>query len=150
MAGTMGVTLQADLLKLVLNGVAVANIADNAASSPLTNLYVSLHTADPTNNGNQTSSEISYTGYSRVAVVRSSVTPAWTISGTSPASASPAAAIVFGAMTGGAGGTATYAAIGTAASSTGEILWRGAISPAISVTSGIIPALGINTTITMD
>jgi hypothetical protein len=36
-----------DLLKLIFNATAIANLADNAASSPLTNLYVSLHTADP-------------------------------------------------------------------------------------------------------
>jgi len=35
-------------LKLLFQAVAIANIADNAASSPLTALYISLHTADPT------------------------------------------------------------------------------------------------------
>jgi hypothetical protein len=150
MAGTMGVTLQADLLKLVLNGVAKANMADNAASSPLANLYVSLHTSDPTNAGNQTSSEISYTGYARVAVARNPSSPAWTVSGTSPAVAVPTSPIVFGTMTGGTGGTATYAVIGTASSGTGELLWKGAISPSISVVNGVAPPLGITTSVTMD
>ena len=36
-----------NLLKLIFNAVAWANMADNAAASPLTNLYLSLHTADP-------------------------------------------------------------------------------------------------------
>ena len=40
-------TFESDLLKLVFQGAAIANIADNAASSPLTSLYVALHTADP-------------------------------------------------------------------------------------------------------
>jgi hypothetical protein len=51
-----GATFDNDLLKLIFNATGIANIADNAASSPLTNLYVSLHTADPTSSGNQTSS----------------------------------------------------------------------------------------------
>ena len=39
-------TFDNDLLKLIFNATAIANIADNAGSSPLTNLYLSLHTAD--------------------------------------------------------------------------------------------------------
>ena len=40
-------TFDNDWLKLIFNATAIANIADNAATSPLTNLYVALHTADP-------------------------------------------------------------------------------------------------------
>ena len=42
-----------NILKLYLNATAIANIADNAASSPNTNLYVALHTADPGAGGTQ-------------------------------------------------------------------------------------------------
>lgn len=42
-----GNTFELDFLKLVFNATAIANIADNAASSPLTSLYLALHTADP-------------------------------------------------------------------------------------------------------
>jgi hypothetical protein len=150
MAGTIGNVLQSDILNLILNGIAIANLADNASSSPVTNLYVSLHTANPTNAGNQTSNEISYTGYSRVAVARNPSSPAWTVTGTSPASASPNAAITFGAMTAGTGGTATHAVIGTASSGTGKILFSGAISPTISVVNGTTPVLTTATAITMD
>jgi hypothetical protein len=66
-----GTQFSNDFLKLVLNGTAIANIADNAGSSPLTNLYLALHTADPGVGGSQTTSEASYTGYARVAVPRS-------------------------------------------------------------------------------
>ncbi len=41
-------------------------IADNAATSPITNLYVSLHTGDPGEAGDQTTSEAAYTSYARV------------------------------------------------------------------------------------
>ena len=37
-----------------------------------TNLYLSLHSADPTPGGNQTSSEVVYTGYSRATQARTS------------------------------------------------------------------------------
>jgi hypothetical protein len=150
MAGTMGNALQHDILELILNAVAIANLSDDAASSPATNLYVSLHTASPTNAGDQTSNEISYTGYSRVAVSRNSGSPAWTISGSSPASASPNAAITFGNSTGGTGGTVTHAAIGTGASGTGKLLWYGAVSPTITVATGLTPILTVDSVITQD
>ena len=60
-----------DLLKLLFQAVLLANIADNAATSPLTLLYISLHTADPGAAGAQNTSEAAYTGYARVAVARS-------------------------------------------------------------------------------
>lgn len=66
-----GDTFENDIAKLILNGTAIANIADNAASSPLTNLYLALHTSDPTGAGNQTSNEANYNGYARQAVSRS-------------------------------------------------------------------------------
>jgi hypothetical protein len=44
---------ETDLLGLIFNGTAITTIADNAASTPLTNLYLALHTADPGEAGNQ-------------------------------------------------------------------------------------------------
>ena len=150
MAGTMGNALQHDILELILNGVAIANLADNTLTSPATNLYVSLHTSDPTNGGSQTSGEISYTGYARKAVVRSSGYPAWTITGTSPAIAVPNADIVFTVSSGGTGGTATHAAIGTTLSSAGVLLWSGVLSVPITVVNGVTPSLTTASTISQD
>ena len=59
---------ETDLLGLLFNGTAIANIADNAASAPLTDLFVALHTADPGEAGNQGTNEANYTGYNRVTV----------------------------------------------------------------------------------
>lgn len=140
-----GNTFENDILKLIFNATAIANIADNAATSPLTNLYVSLHTGDPGEAGDQTTNEISYTGYARVAVARSG--SGWTVTGNS---VSPAADITFGAMTAGAGGTVTYVGIGTASSSTGKLLYSGALSPTLAVTNGVTPALGTGSTIVED
>jgi len=136
-------TTSNNLLKLVFNATAWANIADNAASSPNTNLYAALHTADPGAGGTQSTNEVSYTSYARVAVART--TGGWTAS--SSASTSPVAAISFPAGTGGSG-TATYASIGMLSSGAGIILYSGPISPNIVLGSGITPQLGTGSTIT--
>jgi hypothetical protein len=139
-----GNTFENDWMKLIFNATAIANIADNAATSPLTSLYVSLHTADPGEAGTQTTSECTYTSYARVAVARTS--GGWTVTNNS---VSPAADISFPAATGGSE-TATYWAVGTASSSTGKLLYSGAISPTIVISSGVTPKLTTASTITED
>lgn len=138
-------TFETDLLSLIFNGTPIANLADNAASSPLTNLYLALHTADPGEAGTQSTSEVSYTGYARVAVARTA--GGWTVSGNS---VSPVAAIEFGEMTAGTSGTATYATIGTASSGTGKVLYRGALTPSIAYAVGVVPRLRTTSTISED
>lgn len=130
---SFGNTFENDLMKLIFNATAIANIADNAASSPLTSLYVSLHTADPGEAGDQTTSEATYTSYARVAVARSGV--GWTVSSNTVTNA---ALIQFPQATGGTN-TITYFAIGTDSSGAGKILARGALSSSLSVSSGIQP-----------
>jgi hypothetical protein len=137
-----GSTFDSDLLKLIFQAVAIANLADNAASSPFTNLYVGLHTADPGAAGNQTTSETSYTSYARVAVVRTS--SGWAVSSNV---ASPVANIDFPQCTGGSA-TITNMTIGTASSGVGKILYTGTVTPNISVSSGVTPRLTTSTTIT--
>ena len=138
-------TFENDLLKLIFNGTAIANLADNAASSPLGNLYLALHTSDPGEAGDQSTNEVSYTGYARVAVARSGA--GWVVSGNS---VSPAAAIEFGEMTAGTPGTATHASIGTASSGAGKILYSGALTPTIAFNVGVVPRLRTTSTITED
>jgi hypothetical protein len=132
------------LLKLIFNATAISNLADNAASSPLTNLYVSLHTADPGEAGDQTTSETSYTSYARVAVARTS--GGWTVTNNS---VSPVANIDFPAATGGSG-TVTYFGVGSASSGSGVLYYSGTVTPNISVTSGVTPRLTTASTITED
>jgi hypothetical protein len=139
-----GNTFENDWLLLVFNATGIANIADNASSSPLSNLYVSLHTGDPGEAGDQTTNECAYTSYARVAVARSG--SGWTVSGNS---VSPAAEISFPAATGGSE-TATHFAVGTAASSTGKVLYKGTVTPNISISSGVTPKLTTATAITED
>lgn len=139
-----GNTFENDWLKLIFNATAIGNIADNAATAPLTNLYVALHTGDPGEAGAQTTNECAYTSYARVAVARTS--GGWTVSGNS---VSPVAAITFPAATGGSE-TATYFSVGTDASGAGKILYSGTISPSISISSGVTPQLTTSTAITED
>lgn len=137
-------TFENDLLKLIFNATAIANLADNAASSPLTNLYVSLHTADPGEAGNQTTSETTYTSYARVAVART--TGGWTVTANS---VSPVANIDFPTCTGGTA-TITHFGVGTASSGTGVLYYSGTVTPNISVSSGVTPRLTTASTITED
>lgn len=133
-----------DLMKLIFQATAIANIADNAASSPLTALSVGLHTADPGEAGSETTSEAAYGSYARASVARTS--GGWTVTNNS---VSPVANIDFPAATSGSE-TETYFHVGTAASSTGKILYSGTISPTIAVSSGVTPRLTTATAITED
>ena len=142
MAGGKANTFDNDLLKLIFNASAISNIADNAATSPLTVLYVALHTADPGTGGSQTTSEAAYSGYARVSVARTS--GGWTVSGSS---VSPAANIVFGAWVSGSE-TETYWSVGTASSGAGKILYRGPITPSIVMGAGVTPTLTTASAIT--
>lgn len=137
-----GNTFDADILKLIFQAVAIANMADNAAASPLTQLFVSLHTADPGAGGSQTTSEAAYTGYTRIGVART--TGGWAITGQT---ISPVANVTFPAATAGSE-TETFFAIGTASSGAGKILYSGAISPTIVVAAGVTPVLTTASTVT--
>ncbi len=141
-------TSENNWLKLLFNNTTWANVGDATGivgSGTAGSLFVSLHTADPGEAGDQTTSEISYTGYARVAVARTS--GGWTITNNS---VSPAATISFGLMTAGTGGTVTHFGVGRATSGAGELLYSGTVSPNISVSAGVTPQLTTATAITED
>lgn len=96
--------------------------------------YVGLHTADPGEAGTQSTSEISYTGYARVSVARTS--GGWTVSGNT---VSNTAAVNFPACTAGSG-TATHFSIGSNASGAGNLLLSGALTGSLAISAGITPA----------
>lgn len=121
-------------LALVFNATAWADIAENDSSSPATNLYLSLHTADPGVGNNQTTNETAYTNYVRIAVART--TGGWDV----PASGATAnAALAQFAQCGVTGATITHVAIGTASSGTGTVLYAGALTSSLAVANGIQP-----------
>lgn len=137
-------TFENDLLKLIFNATPISNLADDAASSPLTELYVALHTADPGESGDQTTNEATYTSYDRVAVDRDS--GGWAITNNQ---VKPVSNISFPQATGGSE-TITHFSIGTDSSGAGKILYKGTVTPNISVSSGITPVLTTDSVITED
>lgn len=129
-------SFETSLLNLILANANIANIGDATGlrgSTTAGSLYISLHTADPGEAGNQTTSEATYTSYARVAVSRNG--SAWTVSGSN---GSNAATVSFPQATGGSN-TITHFGIGTAASGTGVLLLSGALSASLAVSTGIAP-----------
>lgn len=91
-----------------------------------TTLYISLHTGTIGAAGDQTTNEVSYTGYSRVAVSRNS---SGTFSAASSGASENSAAITFGNATAGSFPiTVTHVAIGENSSGAGTVLEYAAIS----------------------
>lgn len=145
MSDAKGNTWENDLLLLTFNNTNASLIGDATGlrgSSTAGSLYVSLHSADPGETGTQSTNEVSYTSYARVAVARSGA--GWTVSANS---VSPAANIDFPACTGSTA-TATHFGVGTDSSGTGKLLYYGAISPSISISTGVTPRLTTATAIT--
>src|SRR3990170_8011499 len=103
-----GNVFSSDILKLIFNATAIADLAENDATTPATTLTVALHTADPGEAGTQATSETAYTGYTRVAVARTS--GGWTVAA---GSVSPVANIDFGECTAAPGAPITHFSVGT-------------------------------------
>lgn len=136
--------LETSILALIFNATAIANVADNAATAPLTALFVSLHTADPGEAGTQATSEATYTGYARVSVARTS--GGWAVAA---GSCSPVATISFPACTAGAN-TISFFGVGSAVSGVGSLFYSGTVTPNIAVSTGVTPQLATSSTITED
>ncbi len=136
---------ETDILGLIFNGTAITSIAQNNGS-PITALSVSLHTADPTDAGTQGSGEANYSGYTRVLTTRS--TAGWVVTGNS---VSPVAAIAFPQSVSTSTSTLTHFGVGVATASTsGKLLYAGAISPNIFVSQLVTPRLTTGSSITED
>ena len=127
---------EAALLDLLFLNADWANIGDagglqNSATAGA--FFISLHTADPGEAGDQTTSEASYTSYARVSVARTSA--GWT---RAVSTISNAALVQFPQCTGGTN-TLTNFGIGTASSGAGNLLLKGALTSSLSVSNGIQP-----------
>lgn len=132
-----GNTFENDFLKLIFNATNIANIADNAATAPLTNLFVALHTADPGEASDQTTNEATYTSYARVTVARTS--GGWTVAANN---ASNAALVTFPKATGGSE-TITHFSVGTLTSGAGKILYSGILDSSLAVSNNVQPEFAI-------
>lgn len=136
-------TFENELLLHIFQNADIALIGDAAGlqnSVAAGNLYVSLHTAEPGEAADQSTSEAAYTNYARQAVVRSS--SGWTVSGNQ---VSNAAVIAFPAC-GLTGATITHFGIGTDVSGAGKLLYKG---PLGTVIQGPFTALAAGDLITI-
>lgn len=137
-------TTETAILALIFNATAWADYADNAATSPQTQVAVGLHTADPGDAGTMSTSEAAYTSYARVNVNRNS--GGWTVSGNS---VSPAANIDFPAGTGGSG-TVTHGSTGKTGGGAAAILLSGTVTPNIVSGNGVTPRITTASAFTLD
>lgn len=139
--------MENSMLLLFFNNTDFANIGDAAGlqnSVAAGSFYVSLHTADPGEAGDQTTSEATYTSYARVAVARSG--SGFTVSTNTVAFA---ANVDFPAGTGGSG-TVTHFGIGTASTGAGVLLYKGTLTPNIVTGNGVTPRINAGVCVTED
>jgi hypothetical protein len=128
------------LLNHIFTNASIANVGDAAglpASAAAGNLYISLHTADPGEAGDQSTNEVAYTGYARRPVARSGA--GWTVAGNS---CTNAAAITFGTCTANPT-TATHFGIGTVVSGVGTLLFSGTITGGLTIPVNGTPEFAI-------
>lgn len=138
-----------DLIKLVFTNSIVSAVGDANGLRPsgtAGGLYLSLHTADPGETGVQNTSEVSYTSYARVSVARNA---------TNFLVSANAVALAFNqdfpASTGGATTTATFFGIGCeAGTGATKLLYKGALSPQIVISTGVTPRINAGDIVTED
>lgn len=118
--------VETDILSYILKAAAPSWDA-------VTDLYIALHTADPGEAGDQTTSEATYTSYARIAVARSGA--GWTVTGNQGVNAGT---VTFDECTGGSN-TITHASVGVASSGASKILYSGALSASLAVSNGVTP-----------
>lgn len=129
-------TFEDKILSLYGLNADAANIGDATGlqgSSTAGSLYISLHTSDPGETGDQETNEAAYTPYSRQAVARSG-------SGWSVASGvlDNDSAITFPEATSGSE-TETHFGVGFAASGAGSRDLNGALSSSLAVSTNVQP-----------
>ena len=122
-----------DLLFLNTDWAGIGDAGGLQNSAAAGSFYISLHTADPGESGTQTTSEVAYTGYARVAVARTA--GGFTRTGSTVANT---ALVQFPQATGGTA-TATHFGIGTDSTGAGNLLLKGALNASLSISNGIQP-----------
>lgn len=123
-----------NILALIFNATAWADIAENDTSGPLSNLYLALYTADPGTGGDPRTNEATYTGYARKAVARTVVGWLAPIGGVTKNTA----LAQFIECSGGSN-SITHIAIVTTSSGDGDVLYSGALASPRTISAGIQP-----------
>lgn len=135
------------LLSLLFENTDYTNVGDAGGlqgSAATGSLYVGLHTAALNDASTQSTSETAYDGYVRKAVSRAT---GWSVAGNT---VNPAADIDFGECTGTPGGAVTYFSVGTDSAGAGKVLYWGALSPSVTMATGVIPRIKTTSAITED
>lgn len=123
-------TTSNDVLKCLLEGTD-PSYRTNA------NLFVALHTANPTATGTQTTSEIAYTDYARQPIAKAT---GWTDNGTNFTNA----ALIQFPVCGAVGATAKYVSIGElTGSGNGQIYYVGQLTDDLIISTNIQPQFSI-------
>jgi len=133
MAGSKRNAFETDLLELIFNNTALANIGDASGLQPAGtegSLYVALYTVAPTDSTAGT--ECTYTGYARKAVARSAA--GWTVTDNNCFNA---AAVTFVICSGGTESAVAFS-IMTAVTG-GDMLYWGDIDTPLAISTGVTP-----------
>ena len=144
-------TLEYGVLRLIFNGVAITSLAATAGT---TQLWLGLHTADPTDECS-TANEGGYTAYTRIKTDRSSAaSTGWGVtsgSSNTDASAAPVTNIDFPQVATTTTGTFTHASVwmSSNASSSG-CLYFGTLSPSVNFSQNVTPRITTASSVTED
>ena len=117
------------ILNIMYGATAWPTVADNAAASPLTSVYLAFHSSSPTPGANaQNENEVAYTNYAREATTRS--TAAWTAA--AGGITSNVSLIQF-PQSGATGATLQSTSTGVAASGATAVWHYGALNSSITI-----------------
>lgn len=137
---SMSNAAEAAFLDLLFLNIDWANVGDAAGlqnSLAAGSFHLALHTADPGEAGDQTTNEVAYTNYVRVAVPR-------TAGGFSRAgNVISNAALVQFATCGVTGATATHWSVGVASAGASQIIVSGALGSSLVISNTIQPQFAI-------
>lgn len=137
---SLGSQSEFDLLSLLFLNTAWVNIGNAGGllgSTVAGSFFIALHTANPGQAGNQSTSEAAYSGYARVAVARSG--SGWMLSGSDPTTSANVSATTYPTSASGPE-TESYFSIGTLSTGAGEYLWFGPLVTPLVVNIGITPS----------
>lgn len=129
-------TFETELLQHIFQNAAIPNLGDAGGllpSSSAGSVYLALHTADPGEAGTQSTNETTYSGYARVAVVRSA--GGWAVTGPT---AQNVGSVSFPQCVGGSA-TVTHISVGYASSGANTIVCSGALTASLIINPGITP-----------
>jgi hypothetical protein len=127
------------ILALIYRAVAWANLADNTATAPLTNIYISLHTGAIAAGDSQTMNEATYGAYARLAIPRTTAGFEVPANG---ATSNKALAQFIECISG--SNAITHVATGTDITGAGRVLHAGALTSPRTISSGIQPQFAVN------